>query len=55
MIYVKFPKMYHQLPKYKGGTDLGAVIEPEPIMNVIVKCPKLVKTSKAKEKDISRY
>ena len=31
----------------------GAVIEPEPIMNVIVKCPKFVKTSKAKRKRTS--
>ena len=28
----------------------GVVIEPEPIMNVIVKSPKFVKTSKAKRK-----
>ena len=30
-----------------------AVIEPEPIMNVIVKCPKFVKTSTAKRKRTS--
>ena len=31
----------------------SAVIEPEPIINVIVKCPKFVKTSKAKGKRTS--
>ena len=31
----------------------GAVIEPEPIMNVIVNCPKFVKTSKTKRKRTS--